>query len=323
MGAAMGAEVSKVDRTVTLHTGGQIGVRSADNPDSLRGEGLDYVVFDEVAFVKEAAWAEAIRPALSDRKGRALFISTPKGRNWFWRLWQAGQADGDEWAAWQFATVDNPYIDPAEVEAARTQLPERVFRQEYLAEFIDDGAGVFRRVMDCTGAVEIDAALPGHNYVIGVDWAKTNDFTVLTVLDIDTREVVHIDRFNQIDYAVQRGRLQGLAGRFNPTVIIAERNSIGEPNIEMLQRAGLPVQGFTTTNASKQAIIEGLVVAFENGDISIPADPDLIAELQAYEMGRRPGGAVVYNAPAGLHDDMVMSLALAWSGVVTHLPALL
>ena len=85
MGAAMGAAISKADRTVTLHTGGQIGVRSADNPDSLRGEGLDFAVLDEVAFMKEEAWAEALRPALSGRKGGALFISTPKGRNWFWQ----------------------------------------------------------------------------------------------------------------------------------------------------------------------------------------------------------------------------------------------
>jgi len=95
MGAKIGAEVRKVDRQIILPMGGEVTVRSADDPDSLRGEGLDFVVMDECAFMQENAWIEALRPALSDRQGRAMFISTPKGRNWFWRIWQRGLDDGE------------------------------------------------------------------------------------------------------------------------------------------------------------------------------------------------------------------------------------
>ena len=130
-----------------------------------------------------------------------------------------------------------------------------------------------------------------------------------------TRAVVCMDRFNQIDYAVQRGRLVALAERYRPSVILAESNAMGEPIIEQLQRDGLPVRAFQTTNATKAAIIESLALAFEQGSIKILNDPVLIGELQAYEMNRLPSGMTRYSAPEGLHDDTVMSLALAYEAV--------
>ena len=312
-----GAVIRQSDQLITFPTGGTMQVRSADDPQSLRGEGLDFLVMDECAFIQEAAWNEALRPALSDRLGKALFISTPKGRNWFHRAFLRGKDDADsEWASWQFPTSTNPHIAASEIEAARHSLPERVFAQEYLAQFIDDAGGVFRRVMDAATAIKQDAAQPKHEYCIGLDWAKNVDFTVITVIDITERSVVYIDRFNQIDYALQVGRLRGIVDRFKPAAIIAERNSIGEPLIEQLQREGMPVQPFTTTNSTKAAIIDGLALAFERGDIRIPNDQTLIAELQAFEMERLPSGMLRYAAPEGMHDDMVMSLALAWQSVV-------
>jgi phage terminase large subunit-like protein len=315
IGARIGAEVRQGDQQVLFRNGGEVCVRSADDPQSLRGEGLDFVVLDECAFMQEATWGEVLRPALSDRLGQALFISTPKGRNWFWRAWASGQAAGDEWMSWQFPTANNPYIDAIEIEAARLSLPDRVFRQEYLAEFIDDAGGVFRNVIACATATAT-APYDGQ-FVYGVDWGKHSDFTVISVLDMSTRQMVAMDRFNQIDYAVQVGRLKALAERYRPTVIIAERNSMGEPLIEMLQRDDMPVRAFTTSNASKAQIVDGLALAFERGDVGIINDPVLIGELQAYEMERLPSGMLRYSAPDGMHDDCVMSLALAWHGCAT------
>lgn len=307
-----GVTMREMDRMIEFPNGGAVQVRSADNPDSLRGEGLDFVVMDECAFIKEDAWTEAIRPALADRQGGALFISTPKGRNWFWRLWQ--RDDGKEWKSWRFTSYDNPYIKASEIDAAKGNLPERVFQQEFMAEFLEDGGGVFRRVLDAATATPQDSAITGHEYIVGVDWGKSNDFTVLSVIDTATNELCYMDRFNQIDYAVQLSRLQALAQRFNPYSIIVERNSIGEPLIEQLYRMGLPVQPFNTTNATKTQAIDSLALAFERGDLRIINDAVLIAELQAYEMERLPSGLMRYSAPAGMHDDCVMSLALAWQG---------
>lgn len=319
----IGAEIRKVDRQVILPGGGEVSVRSADNPDSLRGEGLDFVVVDECAFVPELAWTEALRPALSDRQGRAMFISTPKGRNWFWRLWQRGMDDTQgEWRSWQFPTSGNPFIAPTEIDAARRDLPERIYLQEYEAQFLEDAGGVFRRVMSVATATEADPE-EGHEYVMGVDWGKSNDFTVLAVGDLTAGRMVYLDRFNQIDYRVQRQRLQALADRYDPGVIIAESNSMGEPIIEQLQYDGLPVRGFTTTNATKAQIIEGLALAIERGEIALLNDPTLIAELQAYEMDRLPSGMVRYGAPEGMHDDTVMATALMYEAMNTSGPLLL
>ena len=312
IGAKVGAEIRKVERTINLPGGGSVQVRSADDPTSLRGEGLDFVVLDENAFMKEEAWTESLRPALSDRQGKALFISTPKGHNWFWRLYQRGLTDDGETASFQFPTGNNPYIVPEEIEAAKRSLPERIFRQEYMAEFLEDAGGVFRRVMDAATAEEQLTPEDGHEYVIGVDWGQMVDFTVLIVLDITTKEVAYMDRFNQIDYMIQSERLKTVVNRYKPTTVIAEVNAMGQPIVERLADEGLPIQPFTTTNSTKSEVIRGLQNAFENGEIKILNDPILIGELQAYEQERTTSGLWKFGAPEGMHDDTVIALALAW-----------
>jgi len=125
---------------------GWIQVRSADSEGGLRGEGLDLLIIDECAHIRNFTpiWEQELRPALSDRKGGALFISTPKGDNHFHEFFRNGETDPD-WHSWQLPTTSNPFIDPAEIEAARKQIPELVFRQEYLAEFVQMAGALFRR----------------------------------------------------------------------------------------------------------------------------------------------------------------------------------
>lgn len=137
-----GATVNKSDQYIEMPGGGSVQVRSGDDPDALRGEGLDYAVLDECAYMKSEVWTDAIRPALSDRKGRALFISTPRGGNWFAELYRGALEDATgEWAGFQFRTMDNPYIDQAEIEAASRDMPARLYRQEYDAAILDDVPG--------------------------------------------------------------------------------------------------------------------------------------------------------------------------------------
>jgi hypothetical protein len=292
IGASMpGAEVKQGERLVSFANGGSVQVRSADDPDS-------------------RSWSEAIRPALSDKKGAALMISTPSGQNWFWRMYQRGNSQ-DNWASFSYPTSSNPYIDDAEIEAARNDLPEMIFQQEYEAKFMEHGAGVFRKVM---AAVNGDTAPTTGSYVIGCDWGRQKDATVYTVLNVDSGHVVEIDRMVKVDYQTQVSRLQALWERYPGAEIISELNSMGAPITESLQNSGLPVTGFNTTVQSKQQIIDGLALGFERGDLHIPRDPILIGELQAYESKRLPSGRTSYSAPDGMHDDCVMSLALAWSG---------
>lgn len=308
------------DHRLEYITGGVLEFWSLENEDAARGRKYRRVIVDEAAMVRNLAdvWNFVIRPTLVDLLGDGFFFSTPKGRNGFYQLWTLGQDPlNPEWASWQMPTVSNPHVPASEVEAMRRAMPERVFRQEILAEFLEDAGGVFRRVAECATAVEQDGPIPGHTYVVGVDWGKLNDFTALAVVDVTTRQLVRLERFNQIDYSVQVGRLRALCERFSPSSVIVERNSIGEPLIEVLVRLGLPVVAFQTTNASKMAIIDALALAFERREIEILNDVTLVNELQAYEMERLPSGMLRYSAPEGLHDDCVMALALAWSEIAS------
>ena len=322
-----GTRIVRGDKIIHFPTGGWVQVKSAVDPDSLRGRGLDLAVFDEAAFIRERAWTEAIRPALSDRRGRALFISTPFGRNWFYRLWARGSDPNEpEWRSFKFPTSANPFIPASEIEAARHGVPELIFQQEYLAEFVDDSTGVFRKVDRACVAVPQDRGVPtildargnviseGHEYAFGIDWGKVNDFTVISVIDLATREQVAFERFNQIDYTIQLGRVYGVVERFKPKIMVVEANSIGEPLIEQLRRKGLPVWAFSTTGHSKQGLIEDLILAFEQERIRILDEPVQTRELKEMVADKLPSGIIRYAAVEGAHDDTVMALALAWKG---------
>ncbi len=130
---------------ITMINGARIYVRGADRPDTLRGVSLTFAVLDEVADIKPEAWEQVIRASLSDKKGRAMFIGTPKGRNWFYDLFKLGQSeDDDDWKSWHFTTKDNPLIDPTEIESAKKTLSSFAFKQEYLASFDNAGSNIFR-----------------------------------------------------------------------------------------------------------------------------------------------------------------------------------
>src|SRR5690606_24760340 len=157
-------------------------------------------------------------------------------------------------------------------------------------------------------------------YVMGVDWAQAHDWTVLTVMDVKDRQVVEIDRFNQIEWAFQRSRLVAMVEKWGVKYVLAEHNSIGGPNIEALNRdadlGGVAVVGFNTTNQSKTDAIQALMLAFEKGNIAIIDDPVLLAELEAFEATRLPSGKWQYGAPGGMHDDTVISLMLAYQAAL-------
>ena len=322
--APITTDKSTQEKRLGFITGGSLEFWSLDNPDVARGRKYKRAIVDEAAMIKafEDAWQMVIRPTLADYEGDAYFLSTPKGRNFFWRMFNWGNdPELSDWACWQMPTHQNPHISQSEIDTMARELPERVYQQEILAQFIEDSGGVFRNVLSCAIAESEPPSVNGQ-YIYGVDWGKHNDFTVITVLDAsgDKPREVYKDRFNQIDYQVQISRLNVLCEKYKPYQIVAEKNSIGDPLIEQLQRQGLPVEAFQTTNATKALVIDALALAFEREEIEIINDPVAVAELQAYEMERLPSGTFRYNAPEGMHDDTVISLALAYHGVYSAPP---
>ena len=309
--------------------GGRILYRSLDNPDNARGHTADGVVMDEAAYIHRKAWNEVLRPMLIDTNGWAWGIGTPCGRNWYWEE-HVKAADDPDSMAWQVPTLGvrmtdkglvrepNPYENPnipfSEIEKLFYSQPRQIFEQENLAQFVELSGGVFRRVQEAA-VLEPKEYEEGKQYIAGVDVAASVDFTVVSVLDAESKDQVYLDRFNRVDYPVLIDRLEAVYHRYHLTSMVVESNSIGRPVIDELVTRGLNIIPFTTTSATKQSIIQNLQAAFENGQIRILNNPVLVGELLSFESKRNASGGFSYSAPDGMNDDCVMSLAIAWYGV--------
>jgi hypothetical protein len=325
--APITVEKSEQQHRIATRGGGSVECWSLDDPDAARGRKYRRIVVDEAALVRDLdrVWQASLRPTLSVLGGDAWFLSTPKGLDAFHGLYQLGQdALQSEWMSWQMPSSASPYIRAEEIEAARRELPERIFAQEYLAEFVQlEGAGVFRGV-HAVSRLQQHGPERGHQYVFGVDWGRTNDFTAISVIDVTVGEQVALDRFSEIDYEYQSERLHMWADLYHPLQIVAEANSMGGPLVERLQtgyarlvgkpRAALPIYAWTATNASKAAVIQSLALALEQGQLTLLDDQVQRGELLAFESSVTATGMVRYSAPAGLHDDCVIALALAHLG---------
>jgi len=306
-------EVSEGRRRVKAPNGAEIWIKSADNPQSLRGFGLTGAVLDECRDMSPKLWPEVVRPALADKLGWGMFNSTPRGYDWFQGLYQFALDNGPEWAAWTFTTHDNPSIDRGELAEIEASTPALVWRQEYLADF-GAGAelGVFRGVRAIATLPPGDpAAHLGHQIVSGLDFAQAADYTVHSVGCVTCRQQLEIDRFNRMAWALVRARVRAAWERWHIGSILAEKNSIGGPNIEAMQAEALPVVAFDTTATSKAPLIQSWSLAIEKAEWALLDDATQTWELEAYQMTpSKTTGRPTYSAPLGGHDDTVMAGAL-------------
>lgn len=292
----------------------EVKAKSCDNPVSLLGEGLDWLVVDEAARLKPGIWQSHLSQRLIDKMGWALLISTPHGKGWLFDLFRRGQGpDKDpDYESWNRPSRTNPLLDAATIEKERSRIPERVFRQEYEAEFLEGAGAVFRFVREsATGAFEDPK--PGVEYVGGLDLAKVEDFTVFVIMTMD-RRVVFVDRFHRIDWRLQVQRIVAAYQRYNVSRVLMDSTGSGEPLRESLRSEGLFVKPYPFTSKSKADVIHNLALLLEKRDIVLPnpnAWPEGIDELEAFEYDVTDSGNVTMSAPHGMHDDCVMALTLA------------
>lgn len=302
-------------KRIELISGGLVEFWSLDGGTVARGRKYKRVGIDEAAMAAnlEAQWQEEIRPTLTDFAGDGWFFSTPKGRNFFYKLFSRGQdPEQSVYRSWQLPTSTNPFIPPAEIEAARGELPLETYEQEYLAQFLENAGSVFRNIKAC---LTKEATSPdehrGHEIVLGLDWGQRTDFTVISIGCLPCRREVALIRFNQVGWAFQRARVEDACKDWSVRSGFVETNSIGGPNLEALQDAGLPLSGFETTGQSKPPLIQSLALTFEREEFMFLDDAVATVELEAYEAKRNPNtGRVSYSAPRGLHDDTVIARAL-------------
>jgi terminase large subunit-like protein len=289
--------------------------KSADNPVSLLGEGLDWLIADEASRLKPTIWESHLSQRLLDKRGWALLISTPKGKGWFFDLFRRGQGDDPDYASWNHPTWTNPHVSRELIEEERGRLPERVFKQEYGGEFLEGAGQVFRYVREAA-VLDWQRPVADRTYYAGLDLAKVEDFTVLVIVNTQ-REVVFVDRFHRLDWSQQVDRIQTATDRYNHAEILVDTTGMGEPIYEALTKAGCYVSPYPFTGRSKAALVDNLALMLERRDIKLPrADlwPEGIDELEAFQFSVTDQGNVRSSAPSGTHDDCVIALALAaWS----------
>jgi hypothetical protein len=285
--------------------------KSGDKPDSLRGFGVHYFILDEAARVKYDSWV-SLYTTLTQTRGRGIIISTPKGRNFFYEMYQWGldREAHPEWLSMRMPTWANPTVPRESIREMKRNLPEDVFRQEVAAQFLLDSAGVFRGINKCVRGL-LQPPSPGRRYVMGVDLARLRDYSVIVVMDAETKNVVHFDRFNQSTWEVQYHKIISTARRFNNAQVIMDSTGVGDAVVESVRNGGVRVIPYTIGGSkAKQQLIDKLRVNIENEKISFPHIPVLIKELEAYELEVTETGVVKYSAPSGQHDDAVLALAL-------------
>jgi len=280
---------------------GSIEFFTGERLDNLRGRKFHLVIVDEAAFISdlEDGWNNSIRPTLTDYEGKAVFLSTPRGKNFFYSLFMK-QGEND-WQSFKFSTYDNPHINPREIDEARIQLPEVVFEQEYMANPSENSANPFGNAF-IKRCVKPISAQPIVCY--GIDLAKSVDYTVIIGLDKDGN-VAYFDRF-QMDWHNTKETIK----RLPPAPIVVDSTGVGDPILEDLLREGVNIEGLKFTSQSKQQLMEGLASAIQQGRIGFP-EGVIVDELDVFEYQFTSHG-VRYSAPSGFHDDTVMALALAW-----------
>lgn len=296
--------------------------RSAEQAQGMLGERVDLVVIDEAPLLSDLIYQQCIEPLLA-YGGEAVYIGTPRGKNWVYHLFiKAKEGLG----RFHYKSLDGQQgqINPNFIEEKKKEYgDDLIFRQEYEAEFIEGSMQVFPQSL-------IESALfpgtycgakRGHFYVMGVDLAKSNDYTVINVLDTYDNSQVYFRRFNQIDYTTQIEQIIAVRNEYNGAKVVLDTTGLGEPVKDMLEKRGVFVEDFHFTGITKEAAVSKLRLFLSNKWLKLSDEKVQKEEMEAFEFILRnektgePLKNIKYGAPIGYHDDCVISLALAVWGL--------
>lgn len=286
---------------------------SAERYDNIRGFTFDYLVCDEFAFMDEKAWTEVLRATVLVKGKKVLLISTPKGKNHFYRLHQL-DGNNEQYKSFTMTSYDNPMINPKEIDDARYTLPEMIFKQEYLAEFVDGSALLFNNRV-------LKDSQPYGNAYAGIDLGRADDYSVLSIFN-ERGEQIYIERWRHTDWsAIVKNIAEGIRQN-NVRSVLVEVNSIGDVIFELLEkelRNYCRVEPFTTTAQSKKEVVEQLIVANQNSEVTFCNAEWLDKELEMFSYEYNPKTRHIrYSAPSGFHDDGVMSTCIAYECYVKN-----
>ena len=306
---------------IELINGSIIQLISADEfKESGVGSNPIGVVFSEYSITSPDAW-KFVSPILAANGGWAIFNFTPRGKNHAWELLQKAK-DNPKWYV-QILTVDDTHVLTQEaLDEEKRNNPEAIIQQEYFCSFLEGAGQFFRRIRENTYDKN-EAQTEIGDFQIGVDLAKYQDFTVITPFNLNTFKVYNQDRFNQIDWNLQKARIEATSLRYKNARIKIDATGVGDPIVEDLKSRGLNISdddAVKFTEVTRMNLLNNLAMLLEQDRIKIPNDEGLIAELESFQYSLSSMGKIRVSAPETMHDDRVMSLALAVYGVTSEIP---
>lgn len=325
IGVEFGTIIKESEKTIITPTGGMVSIKSSDNPDRLRGAGLDFVVLDECAFMKENVWAEVVRPTLTERRGGALFISTPKGYNWFSKLFDNAEKLED-WDRWQLPSQTNPFVPLDELAIAKQEIGSFLYSQEYDAQFVELSGGLFNNqwfkyfdygyetVYDNKGyekdrrIIKYDkkqVAFDDLRIITSVDLATSTkesaDYTVVSTIGVSKNQEVFVLEVvrKRLEAPQVLKLLQATYDKWTPEIIGVERAGYQLAFIQMARsQTNLPIRELKA-DKDKYSRALPLSAKMEAGLVYFHNSNDWYLELEKE----------LLQFPAGEHDDQVDSLA--------------
>lgn len=317
----------EADKMIETVNDGIIELKSADDPDFLVGVGLDIVLITEAARISrlDEMWANIETRLLSPGRGPggkgglALINGTPKGRNYFHKMYRWGQKGDDlydsDWESWNFPTFDNPYLakkDLQQLEKMRKRYPERIFNQEILAMFLAEGNSVFPTADECAIYRGDGRPIPGEIYVIGYDPARSIDHTGVAVRN-GSGQCVLVEQWTGVPWTLQMDKIAQLSQRYHYATVVIDKTGLGETLPEALTQRGVDVEAVHFTNPEKEKMVNHLAMLIEQMSICYPDLPNLVEQLKDYEYTTTKTGIIRYSASTShKHDDLVTALMLCY-----------
>lgn len=299
---------------IYMKNGSVIQLKGADDPNTLRGPNPCGIVLDEFATMKLEAW-QVVEPVLRANNGWCWFIGTPKGQNHLYNFYQRGQSGHPEWQSWVLKASESGIIAPDQLKEAKiTAVNEAFYNQEFECAFLEGEGRIFRSVREvCTA--EPQRPQDNHNYVMGVDLAKHVDWTVITVYDREGNKQVYQDRFQRLDWPFQKVKIKAVSDLYNRALVMLDATGIGDPIYDDLSMAGVPVEPVKITEPLKAHLVQKLSTFIEQKRIRMINMQETLFEFDNFSYTIGPTGKFRYGAPEGMHDDIVLSHALAIHGL--------
>lgn len=305
-------------------SGGQIYVFGADRPDLMRGPNPFGVVLDEFSVMKPEVWEDIVQPIMrANPQAWCWFLFTPRGKNHAHRVFQFGQRGDKEWKSWKLTVEESGVFTPEAIENSKRDMPASTFSQELMCEFLEGEGSVFRGIREVMTAIP-EKPKDGHYYVMGVDLAKYQDFTVITVYDRSTNAQVYQDRFQTLEWPYQKKKIKAISDHYNRALVVLDATGLGDPIADDLARDGVPIEPFKITEPSKKDLIEKLSISIEQKSIKMISLQETIFEFDNFSFEIGQTGRIRYSAPEGFNDDIVMAHALAiWSLTPLQAPTII